>query len=223
MLPWLKTVDSIIRARLLGIMISCALLAGILVFVLAVCLARLTDYLVKVETGWLDSLINWLAGIVAGLGGWFMLPALIVLIAGVFQEKVIDRVEREYYPTEVRQHEPTLWPDFVHDIRFTLKALFLNILVLPFYLLGVGPVFSIALNSYLLGREFFESAAGYHLGKPEARRIEQYYKLPVYSGGLIITLISLVPIVNLFIPILAVVWMVHLYHGLLSRASKEGI
>ncbi|MFP3984144.1 MAG: EI24 domain-containing protein [Desulfurivibrionaceae bacterium] len=210
----LKTLDSIIRARLLGLMIACAFLAGMLVLVLAVCLSMLTDYLVRIESGWLDSLVNWLVGLLAGVGGWFMLPALIVLLAGVFQEMVIDRVEREYYPEDVRQQEPGLWPDLVHDIRFTAKALFLNVLVLPFYLLGVGPFISIILNSYLLGREFFESAAGYHLGKPEARRIEKHHKLPVYGGGFVITFISLVPVVNMFVPILAVVWMVHVYHSL---------
>lgn len=214
MLPLLKTFDSIIRARLAGLMIACAFLAVTLVLVLAVCLSMLTDYLVRIESGWLDSLVNWLVGLLAGVGGWFMLPALIVLVAGAFQELVIDRVEREYYPAEVRQQEPGFWPDLVHDIRFTLKALFLNVLVLPFYLLGVGPLISIILNSYLLGREFFESAAGYHLGKPEARKIEKDYKLPVYGGGFVITFLSLVPVVNMFVPILAVVWMVHVYHGL---------
>ncbi len=78
-------------------MIGCALIAGILVLILAVCLTWATDYLVRIEIGWIDSLINYLVGVVAGVGGWFMLPALIVLIAGIFQETVIDRVEWAYY------------------------------------------------------------------------------------------------------------------------------
>lgn len=214
MFPWFKTFNSILKARLLGIMLSCALLAGTLIVLLAALASLAADHLVKIETAWLDSLINWLTGIIVGLGGWFMLPALIVLIAGVFQEKVIDRVERVYYPAEVRKEEPGIWPDLLHDIGFTLKALFLNLLVLPFYLLGVGPVLSIMLNSYLLGREFFEAAAGYHLGKPRARKMEQHHKLTVYGGGLMITLITLFPLINLFIPVIAVIWMVHVYHGL---------
>ncbi len=105
-------------------------------------------------------------------------------------------------------------PDLLHDIGFTLKALMLNILVLPFCLFGIGPILPIALNSYLLGREFFESAAGYHLGKPEARKMGSSHRLPVCGGGLLITLTSLVPLLNFFIPILAVIWMVHVYHGI---------
>jgi CysZ protein len=143
-----------------------------------------------------------------------MLPALVVLIAGMFQERTIDRVERAYYPDEVRKEEPRFWPDVKHDIRFTLWALFLNILVLPLYFIGIGFIVSIALNSYLLGREFFEGAAGYHVGKPEAEKLGQQNKAAVYGGGLVITLMTLLPGVNLFVPIFAIVWMVHVYHGL---------
>ena len=123
-------------------------------------------------------------------------------------------MERAFYPDKVRSREPQLWPDVRHDIRFTLWALFLNMLILPFYLLGIGFVVSIALNSYLLGREFFESAAGYHMGKPEAERLGRENRAAVYGGGLVITLMTLVPVVNLFVPIVAIVWMVHVYHGL---------
>ncbi|MCK5091353.1 MAG: EI24 domain-containing protein, partial [Gammaproteobacteria bacterium] len=93
-------------------------------------------------------------------------------------------------------------------------ALFLNIVILPFYLLGIGFIMSIVLNSYLLGREFFESAAGYHSGKPEAMVLGQKNKAVMYGGGFVITCLTLVPVINLFVPVIAIVWMVHVYHGL---------
>ncbi len=214
MFPLAKTLESIRKAGLVGLMIACAGLAVVVVVVLVAGVTWLTAHLVHLETGWLDTLINWVVGGITGVAGWFMLPAFVVLIAGMFQEKTIDRVERAFYPDEVRSREPRLWPDVRHDIRFTLWALFLNILVLPFYLLGIGFVISIALNSYLLGREFFESAAGYHLGKPEAEKLGRENRAAVYGGGLVITLMTLLPLVNLFVPIVAIVWMVHVYHGL---------
>jgi CysZ protein len=206
--------DSVTKAKLLGLMIACAGLAVAVVLVVVAVVTSLTAHLVDLETGWLDTLVNWVAGLITGIAGWFMLPALVVLIAGMFQERTIDRVERAHYPDKVRSEEPRFWPDVKHDVRFTLRALFLNILVLPLYLIGIGFVVSIALNSYLLGREFFESAAGYHMGKPEAEKLGQQKKVAVYGGGLVITLMTLIPGVNLFVPIFAIVWMVHVYHGL---------
>ncbi|MDH3393911.1 MAG: EI24 domain-containing protein, partial [Desulfobulbaceae bacterium] len=99
-------------------------------------------------------------------------------------------------------------------LAFTLRALCLNLLILPLYLVGVGFIASIILNSYLLGREFFEAASGYHLGKPQARKQASRYRGTIYGGGLVITLMTLVPMLNLMMPILATVWMVHVYHGL---------
>ena len=209
-----RTLKTLTHKQMLGIMVLCAFLAVTLVLLLTGGLTWLTASLVNIERGWLDSLINWLTGIVLGIGGWFMLPALVVLVSGVFQEITINKVEKIDYPGKTREQEPHFWPDLLHDIRFTIKALLLNILVLPFYLVGVGFFLSIALNSYLLGREFFESAAGYHMGKPNARQLGRQHRSIVYSSGLVLTLLALLPIVNLFVPIIAIVWMVHVYHSL---------
>lgn len=208
-----KTVQSVVRARLAWLMLLCAFLAVLFVIVLAASITWLTANLVSLEKGWLDTLINWVVGVVSGVGGWFMLPVFIVLISGVFQEITIHRVEKVDYPDHVRTHEPQLWPDLMHDIRFTLKALLLNILIVPFYFFGIGFVLSVALNSYLLGREFFESAAGYHLGKPKARELGRLNRKKVYGSGLVLTLFTLIPLINLFAPIFAIIWMVHVFHG----------
>jgi len=195
-------------------MILCAVLALVVVILLVGGMTWLTTNLVTFEKSWLNTSIDWIVGIVLGIGGWFMLPVLVVLVSGVFQEITISRVEGAEYPAVKRAGEPRFWPDLLHDMRFTAKALVLNMLILPFYLLGIGFVFSVVLNSYLLGREFFESAAGYHLGKPKAREMGRRHRRIIYSSGLVLTLLSLVPVVNLFVPIIAVVWMVHLFHHL---------
>ena len=214
MYPFIKTISSITQARLVGLMVACAVLAVVVVLLATWGITWLTADLVQLEIGWLDTLINWIVAVITGIGGWFMLPALIVLIGGMFQEKTIYRVEHAFYPDAARSEAPRLWPDVLHDIRFTLWALFLNIIILPFYLLGVGFIMSIALNSYLLGREFFESAAGYHSGKPDAMVLGQKNKAAMYGGGFVVTCLTLVPVVNLFVPVIAIVWMVHVYHGL---------
>ncbi|MDH3330293.1 MAG: EI24 domain-containing protein, partial [Desulfobulbaceae bacterium] len=179
-----KTLRSLAQKQLAGLMLLCAVLALVVVVVLAGGMTWLTANLVSLETGWLDTSVNWMVGIVLGIGGWFMLPVLVVLVSGVFQDITIYKVEKVEYPDNKREEEPLLWPDLLHDIRFTIKALFLNLLVLPFYLVGIGFLLSIALNSYLLGREFFESAAGYHLGKPKAREMGRRHRRLIYSSGL---------------------------------------
>ncbi len=217
MFPLLKTLRSLRRAKLTGIIVLCAVCAVVLVVALVVVLTWLAAHFVNFQTGWLDTVFDAGFGITMGVGGWFILPVFTVLIAGFFQETVIRRVEKVYYP-EARQNEsPSFAAELMHDIRFTIFALFLNIIVLPLYFIGIGYLISIALNSYLLGREFFEAVAGYHIGKPEARLLGKKNRRARYLGGLVITMITLTPVLNLFAPIIATVWMVHVYHGVLGE------
>ena len=219
MLPFSKTIESIFKAKLLTIMIAGAFLAIIVVVILVTAITWISAVLIQIETEWIDTLVGWLIGLISGVGGWFMLPVLTVLIAGMFQETVIHRVEFVYYPEKVRTESPKFWPDILHDIRFTIWALILNIIILPLYFIGIGFIASILLNSYLLGREFFESAAGYHIGKPKAKKFGTQNRFTIFIGGLVITLMALIPVLNLFVPIFAVVWMVHVYH-LINQKNK---
>lgn len=214
--PIVKTFDSFSKAKLLSIMLACAGLAVFAVCLLAIGTTAVSVHLTNFETTWLNTLINWGTGILSGIVGWFILPAFMVLFAGVFQEATIHRVEAAFYPDDVRAVAPGFWPDIWHDIKFTMKALLLNILILPLYLFGIGFILSILLNSYLLGHEFFESAAGYHLGKAAAKNLSKEHKLAVYGGGFAIVLMTLVPVLNLFMPIIAIVWMVHVHHKIKS-------
>lgn len=218
-----KTLHSITSRGMLGLMFLCAVLALLVALALFLGMIWLTANLVTLERPWLDTAINGVVGVVLVIGLWFMLPVLVLLISAAFQEITISTVEQADYPDVVRTGEPHFWADLRHDIRFTLKALLLNLLVLPFYFIGIGFVLSVILNSYLLGREFFENAAGYHLGKPGARELGRRHKKLVYGSGLVITLLTLLPVANLFSPIIAVVWMVHVYHGVTPRLPSHPV
>ena len=211
--PLLKTLASLKRGNLISILFLSAFISLAVVILGAAGVTWLSTYLIEIERGWLDMAVNFLIGILSGVGAWFLFPVFSVLIAGAFQETVIKRVEAAYYPGS-KEREGGFWPDLLHDIRFTVWGVFLNILVLPLYIFSIGFAVSILLNSYLLGREFFESAAGYHLGKDKAQALIKENKMSVYLGGFIITMAALVPLLNLFIPIIAVVWMTHLYHAI---------
>lgn len=219
MFPFIKTIISIKRANLISLMFACASLAVVIMILLIVLITWGTSYLVEFDTKWLNTLITSLTGIVSGIAGWFMLPSLTILIGGMFQETVIHRVEESYYPNSMRKESPKFWPDFFHDVRFTIKSILLNILIFPTYFFAIGFIISILLNTYLLGREFFETAAGHHVGKAQANKILKQNKPTAYGNGLVITLMNLIPILNIFVPIIGMIWMVHVYHFVWEKAK----
>ncbi len=198
-------------------MLLCAALALGIAVILVVALTWLTAHLITIDMKWLDAVFTASVGILTGVGGWFMLPSLIVFVAGFFQDAAIRRVEWKYYPQAAPRVELPFWPELLHDLRFTAWSILLNLLILPFYFVGIGFVMSVALNGYLVGREFFESAAGYHLGKAQAKEFGRQHQKTMFGGGLVITLLTLTPGLNLFVPLIAVVWMVHVYHAIADK------
>ncbi|PIE69862.1 MAG: hypothetical protein CSA22_10735 [Deltaproteobacteria bacterium] len=221
MFPLRKTLMSLYRARLYPLLLLCGLLAVILVGLLVVGITSLSVCLIDFKWAWINTLISTVVGIALGIGGWFMLPVMTVLVGGFFQDTVIRRVEAAFYPDSGGPVAGHFFADLLYDIRFVLLALLLNMILLPLYLLGIGFPVSILLNSYLLGREFFEAAAGYHLGKKAAKQLGRSHRMNVYTGGLVITLATLTPLINLFVPVLATVWMVHLYHNCRRSGSQS--
>ncbi len=208
-----KTWASLFRVKLILPVAASAGLGLFLVILivsgLTVLFARLTHFSIP----WIDTLSTVLMGGVFGVAGWFMLPVLVVLIAGLFQDLIVRRVETAFYPEAMGCAYGRFWPDLIHDIRFTFRAVFLNVLILPFYFLAVGPFLSILLNSYLLGREFFETAASYHMNKSKARNLGRKNKTAVYLGGFLITIMTLIPVLNVCVPVFALTYMVHLFHA----------
>ncbi len=219
MYPFRKTILSIQRARLTATVFYCALLAATVWLTVVAAVTWFTDRLVSIEKGWLDALVNWIVALLGGVAGWFVLPVLTVLISSLFQESIIERVERSEYPQSARNENLSFGSEIRHDLMFTLEAVGWNVLILPLYAFGIGFAVSFLLNGYLLGREFFETVAGYHLGKEAANRLFKRHRTPIVIGGLIIMTMALIPLVNLFVPVVAVVWMVHVYHALPYRPA----
>ncbi len=216
-----KTLRSLFSARLLPLMLACGCLGIVLVVSIVSGITFLWAHLTSFSFPYADAVSNILVGGVLTVAGWFMLPALVVLIAGLFQDTVVHRIEKTSYPDAMAPETGRFWADLIHDLRFTLRAVFLNLLILPFYFLVIGPGLSVILNSYLLGREFFETAAGYHMPKSEARKLALEHRITVYGGGFLITLITLVPVLNLFVPIFALAYMVHLAHALIRTRENR--
>ena len=206
------TFATIKEAKLYKYVIVSIVLALIVVALFIAASISITATVLSFESSWLTGFLATVVGLLTGVGGWFLLPSLVILISGIFQESVISKVEAKYYPEKVREEEPRFFADIKHDVRFALLSIAINIIILPLYIFGIGFAVAIIANTYLLGREFFENVAGYHIGKADAKVLGRSHKSLVYTNGFVFTLASLTPILNLFTPVLATVWMTHRFH-----------
>jgi CysZ protein len=161
---------------------------------------------------------NVLSGIGIAIGLVFLIPPVVSLVAGFFQDGIAARVEAKHYPLDPAGREMPAGRSIVLAMRFALLVLAVNIGALFLLLVpGVNIVVWWVANAYLLGREYFEFAAMRFLGEDEARAFRKAHAGRVFVAGLMVAALMAVPILNLITPLVASAFMVHVFKGVQKR------
>ena len=141
------------------------------------------------------------------------------LIGSVFLDDVAGAVERRHYPNDPPGQSADFAKTFANSVSFVGVTILLNILALPFYLIAlfIPPLFAcifFGLNGYLLSREYFELVSFRHQDAKSAQQLRKNNRMKVFFAGVVIALLITVPVVNFFVPILATVFMLHIFKAL---------
>ena len=163
--------------------------------------------------------------LMASFGGMiaahFFFPLLYPILISFFDNQVADVIEREDYPQLPAAVGP-FWPTVLNDLAFSLKAVTLNILFLPFYIFPpLGVAIYYGLNGYLLGTQFFRIVAGRRVTAAEAAALLKKARYPILMTGVAISFFSTIPILNLAAPLVGVAAMLHLFHTLRGTPKQD--
>jgi uncharacterized protein involved in cysteine biosynthesis len=194
-------------------------LALLVMLLLVVFLWILLGWLEIFDWGWLDSAVDFVAGIGALIAAWLLFPVAVTAIVGFFLEDVADAVDRRHYP-----HLPPARPQSIGEavrstLAFVAVALGLNLLLLPVYalLLFFPPAYLLlfySVNGYLIGREYFEIVAFRRMPPAAAKALRKRQLGRIFAAGALIAFLLTIPIFNLVVPIVATMFMVHLFNSL---------
>ena len=166
--------------------------------------------------------LPWIGTIGATMLAWALFPGIMPIIVNFFDDRIAILIERHDYPATPPARAPHFWNEFAHDVRFTLMAIALNILVIPLYFFPLLNLFVFfGLNGYLLGREFFSMVALRHIPLEEVERLRRLHHRTILTAGVALTVLATIPLVNLFAPFWGVAMMVHLYHILARTPASE--
>jgi uncharacterized protein involved in cysteine biosynthesis len=197
------------------VLLRCLLVAMLTFVLLVAAVAVLLATLDPTGLVWLDAGIA-IAGSAAALVlAWLLFPVVIAAVLGFFAEDVVEAVERRYYPDLPPPQGMGVGESAWATLRFTAVALLLNLLVLPLYLVpGANLLIYLALNGYLLGREYFELVAVRRLPGPTVTVLRRRLRARLWLAGVVIAALLAVPGFNLVAPVVAIAFMVHLFEGL---------
>ncbi len=198
-----------------------AILAAILVLVIlwsgiGLLLTRTAVF----DIGWLESAIDILGGLATLVLTWFLFPAVISTVVGIFLDNIARAVESRHYPGLPEPRDIPISETVLTTLKFLGLLVVLNLISLVF--LFVPPLFPFvfySVNGYLLGREYFELVALRRLSAAEAAEMRRIHGRSVFVAGVLMALMLTIPVVNLLASIVATAAMVHLFEGWRTRSA----
>lgn len=178
--------------------------------------------------GWIDRGLSWMLGFAVWpafiISLWLLFPAISTLFMGLFLDDVVDAVEDKHYPGHVAARRLGMGRASYLALRMGAQVILLNLLAIPFYILllftAVGPfILFFVLNSFLLGREYFELVAARHYPGAGVKAARRAIRDRVFLTGGLIAGMFMIPVINLAAPIIGAAAMTHLFH--MSRPERE--
>ncbi len=175
------------------------------------------------EITFFDDAVGWLAtGAVIWLLAVLMFPVAALFI-GLFLEEIADAVEDKHYPHLGDAGRMTYWEILTDGLEFTLTLIGANLIGLIFYLFSgpFAPFIFLAINGYLLGRQYFELVGARRIGIAEAKRLRRGKVFRVWMAGILMSIPLSIPGLNVIVPVLGVASFTHMFHRLNRTARAE--
>ncbi|HXP97954.1 MAG TPA: EI24 domain-containing protein [Telmatospirillum sp.] len=174
--------------------------------------------------GWADTVTDLLGGLAIFVVTLLLFPSIATLLMSFLLETVAAAVEDKHFPALPPPRRQGLWESLWIALRFSGVAFVINLLALPVYLLllfaGIGVGLYYIVNGYLLSRDYFEIVAGRRMGPRDADALRRRHRLRLWLLGIVLAVLSTLPVINLFAPLIATAAMVHEVEKLRTRGNE---
>lgn len=168
------------------------------------------------EVAFLKSLLSWGSILLMLVLSIFLMIPVASAFTGFFLDEVASAVEDRHYPALAPAPHQPFGDTVVDTVNFLGLLVALNVVALiifPFF--GpMAPFMFLGLNGFLLGREYFQMAAMRRIGRAEGRKLHRQNRNEVWLAGALMALPLFIPILNLFVPVLAAATFTHMFQRL---------
>ncbi len=171
--------------------------------------------------GWIDDLASGASILVMLVASVFLMVPVASAFTGLFLDDVADAVEARHYPALSPAPRLGLAESLSEAIGFfgVIVAANLGALVLYLFFPPAAPAIFLAMNGYLLGREYFQMIATRRRGREGARAMLRRHGGTIWLAGALMALPLTVPVLNLLVPIVGAATFTHLYHRLAATSG----
>jgi CysZ protein len=214
----LKASGDLLSAEFRSVLFKAIGMTAVLFAAVLIAVEILLLYLAAIPWAWAQAL----AAVGAGLGllaaFFFLMAPVAAIFAGLYLDRIAGLVEERHYAEDPKGVPLSGFRALQTSLQFAAVILIVNLAVLPLIFTGVGIAALIGANAYLVSREYFEMAAMRHMPVDEARLFRKRNSPAVFAAGFIPAILSLIPFVNLAVPLFATSYFVHIFKQ--ARASS---
>lgn len=172
---------------------------------------------------WVGDFLSWGAVLAMMVLSVFLMLPLSTAISSFFLDTVANAVEDRHYP-HLPPAQPARFGDMLRDmINFWGLLIAANLLALVLYFL-FAPFAALifwGVNGLILGREYFAMAALRRMDVQQMRRLRKKNAAAIWGSGAILAFPMTIPVVNLFVPVLALAVFTHHISGAMDQSSSR--
>ena len=168
---------------------------------------------------WADRLVEVGTGLALLVAFFFLMSPVTAAFAGLFLDQIAEKVEERHYPWDPRGTPLPTGRAILMAIQFFVVVLLVNLAVLPTVFFGFGAFVLVAANAYLIGREYFEMVAMRHMPVEEAKLLRKENSPTVFIAALLPAAMSVVPFVNLVVPLFSTAYFTHLFKSVQASSA----
>jgi CysZ protein len=206
-----KALSDLLSPEFRSVLVKATGMALLLFIAILVGVEILLSHLSTIPWAWAETLAAIGAGLVLVVAFFFMMSPVVAIFAGLFLDDIAAKVEQRHYPRDAVGTPLSGRLALATSLQFAALVLLVNLAALPLIFTGIGAAALVTANAYLLSREYFEMIAMRHLPVADARLLRKQNSPAIFVAGFIPALLSLIPIVNLVVPLFATSYFVHIF------------
>lgn len=218
----IKAAAMLVDSDFLGMVWRSLLLTALLFVLLFAGIEVGLAHLPPLGSVWVNRLLELATPFILILAIFFLGAPVAAIFASIYLDRIAAKVDARFFPKDPRAPGTSLTTGFGEALRLIGLALLINVALLPVDvgIPGLAEIATILANGWLLGREFFDLAALRHLSRADALALRRRHEMQIYAAGLLISVLTVIPFIDLIAPFFGSALMAHLFKRLSHEERK---
>ncbi len=172
--------------------------------------------------GWVRHSLEFAAPIFLLFMAFVLGAPVAAMVGSLFLDRIAAKVDARFYPNDPKAKGTPIATGLWESVKLVGFAVLLNAALLPVDVgvPGLAEFATVLANGWLLGREFFELAALRHLSRRDSDALRRRHGGKIYLAGLLISVLTAIPALDLFAPFFGSALMAHLFKRIAHQENK---